>query len=453
MIDDPDSVKSIIEDLSNKNKPELAHKLLEYYYTRCTTLSDYDTIGYLALKLSYTNISLKAAESAYSIAKSPEEMYAARSNLQKAYYAGNYPEKSIFYTKLNLEINPDDFDAKTSLIASMKLNGQRTEAEKLTDDLIKSGLSDKEKRDIRSMHSHKLLRSGKTGKGIDHFLGTKYKRDKATTFQLMGMDRWDGNPIKGKNLYLYNGGGVGDEMINIRFMDHIKELGMNPILYSNLDRDDSLDVYARCGYEVTTRLDDIDKSAPHSELMTLPVDLNLTEDQLWRGPYITPKKQEHTKLNSKKFKVGIKCNGNPYFAQDVYRSIPIDDMIAAIPEGVEIYYFDIDQTHPDTINMKDRINNWDDTLDYLSQMDVVFSSCTSIVHAAGSMGIPTIVCTPILEYYVWSSSRTDNTTPWYGDNFWIMKQTKVRDWKEPLENASKVIKDLMNENRSDNKNT
>lgn len=452
MIDDPDSLKAIIEDLNNKHKPELAHKLLEHYYTRCETLGDYDTVGYLALKLSYTDISLKAAESAYAIAEKPHEIYAARSNLQKAYYAANYPEKSIFYTKLNLETYPDDFDAKTSLIAAMKQNGQREKAEKLTDDLIKEGLSDKQKRDIRSMHSHKILRSGKTGKGIDFFLGTKYKKDKATSFHLMGMQRWDGKPIKGKNLYLYNGGGFGDEFINIRFMDHVKELGMNPILYSNLDRDDSLEVFARCGYNVTTRLEDIDTSSPHTELMTLPVDLNLSEKDLWRGPYIKPLNQKKNKLKSKKFKIGIKCNGNPFFAQDVFRSIPIEQMLGVIPEEAEVYYFDLDKEHSKTINMKGRINNWDDTLDYISQMDVIFSSCTSLVHASGAMGVPTIVCTPILEYYVWTSSRTDNSTPWYGDNFWVMKQTKVRDWQEPLENARKVIKDLMNENRRDSKN-
>jgi hypothetical protein len=55
------------------------------------------------------------------------------------------------------------------------------------------------------------------------------------------------------------------------------------------------------------------------------------------------------------------------------------------------------------------------------------------------MGKETIVVTPIAEYYVWTSTRTDDTTPWYGDNFKVIKQTKVGSWKEPLEKVSAIL--------------
>ena len=445
MIENPESLKTIIEDLVNKHQAKLAREILDYYYTRCETLADYDVLGYLCLKNSYAELSVKAAEDAYALTTNSLEMYAARTNLYKAYNAANMPEKALFYTGLNLKITPEDFDTQVFHAANLKLNGQRGRGEKLIQQAIDKGITDKQKRDIRSTHSHKFLRKGDTGYGIDLFLGVK--KDKATTFHLMGMERWNGKPKKGKKLYIYEGGGIGDTFINVRFMEHVKDLGMEPVLYSNLGRESVMDVLYRNGFNVQTHGYGIDNSCPHTELMVLPCDMRLKEKDLWRGPYITPLKQEHTDLGpKKKFRIGIKCNGNPYFAQDMYRSIPFEKMMGAMPDDVEVYYIDTEQEFPGVINLKDRINNWEDTLDYVSQMDIVVSSCTSLPHIAGAMGIPTAVMVPIAEYYIWSSSRQNDTSPWYSDNFRVFKQKKVRNWDEPLEKANKYILKIMKEN-------
>jgi hypothetical protein len=168
--------------------------------------------------------------------------------------------------------------------------------------------------------------------------------------------------------------------------------------------------------------------------MTIPGYLNLTESDLWTEPYITALKNPKNQLNSNKFRVGIKCNGNPYFGQDEYRKIPLDLMLQYIPEECEIYYIDKDhkKNHPRVIDLADRIQSWEDTLDFIDQMDCIISSCTSLVHAAGAMGKTTMVAVPICEYYIWTSTRQDNSTPWYGDNFYVYKQQKLRDWNHPL---------------------
>jgi ADP-heptose:LPS heptosyltransferase len=104
-----------------------------------------------------------------------------------------------------------------------------------------------------------------------------------------------------------------------------------------------------------------------------------------------------------------------------------------------LYYFDKEKTHPGCINLNDKLDSWEDTLDYIDQMDIIVSSCTSLVHAAGALGKRTIVITPIAEYYTWTSTRTDESTPWYGDNFTVLKQKKPRDWSEPLARARELI--------------
>jgi hypothetical protein len=174
-------------------------------------------------------------------------------------------------------------------------------------------------------------------------------------------------------------------------------------------------------------------------MMSLPGYLGLTEKHLWSGPYITPLRQEKNRLDDAKFKIGIKVSGNPWFEQDVYRKIPINEMLASLPKDASVYYIDTDKEYEGTISLKNRIESWEDTLDFIDQMDIIVSSCTSLVHAAGAMGKETIVVTPIAEYYVWTSTRTDNSTPWYGDNFKVIKQTEVGSWKEPLDQVSAIL--------------
>ena len=161
---------------------------------------------------------------------------------------------------------------------------------------------------------------------------------------------------------------------------------------------------------------------------------------------MTPLRQEKNNienlfdLNNKNLRVGIKCEGNPLFEQDIYRRIPINELLSALPTNVTPFYIDKEKSYDGTISLKDHIETWEDTLDFIDQMDVIVSSCTSLVHAAGAMGKRTIVVVPIAEYYVWTSTRTNNTTPWYADNFTVLRQTKVRSWKEPLSQIRDLLK-------------
>jgi hypothetical protein len=177
-------------------------------------------------------------------------------------------------------------------------------------------------------------------------------------------------------------------------------------------------------------------------MMSLPAVLGLNEDMLWKGTYLSPLRNPKNELPKSRFKIGIKCSGNPFFAQDEYRKISLEQMLACLPKEADIYYIDTLGGHPGTIDLADRIDSWEDTLDFIDQMDCIVSSCTSLVHAAGAIGKTTFVAVPIAEYYIWTSSRTDASTPWYGSNFHVMKQKKLRDWAEPLASISTHVKTL-----------
>ena len=70
-------------------------------------------------------------------------------------------------------------------------------------------------------------------------------------------------------------------------------------------------------------------------------------------------------------------------------------------------------------------------------MDLVITSCTSIAHIAASQGKEVCVFTPIMEYYVWTSSTGKSW--WYGDNVHLFKQRNPRNWDEPLKELKEFL--------------
>lgn len=433
-----DSLKSVIKSLRSKEKYKQARELLDHFFDQATRTADYDILGECAIEAQYHDLRLQCAIRTYTNVSSSEQLFLARQNLYECYNALNYPDKALFYIELNLKLKPDDPDTLLHKAFNLALIGNQKDAETIIANV--STTNEKILETIDYSLCGKLLREGKTARGICGFI-TPFKAKNNLFEDHLKLKFWNGGPQPGRTIVINGEGGIGDEFINLRFLDNLKKLGMKPILYSSWykERPDTVTLFRRHGYNVVTNNLFFKKDYLWTHMMALPGYLGLNESQLWKGPYLHPLKQQKNQLKDKKFKIGIKCNGNPYFEQDIYRTIPIEEMLGIMPEDASIYYFNKEETHPATISLKDRINTWDDTLDFIEQMDIIVSSCTSLVHAAGAMGKRTIVVTPISQYYVWASTRTDNTTPWYGENFTLLEQSKVRSWKEPLEEARLLI--------------
>lgn len=435
----------VISSLTTDEKRKTAVTLLDEMFTLAKTLQQFESIGRCALEVKYAELYLKCAKICYSMCRDRQSLYNSRENLYKAYNLNNYPEKALFYIDLNLQIKPDDPETLAAKAFNLSLLGKRKEAESIIEDLIHRDAKLEKEGSLEYALCGKYLRLGETSKGIDLFINT-FKKKNPLFEDVLKLKFWDGGAYPGKTIVINGEGGIGDELINLRFLDNLKNLGMKPILYSSWHRfrPDTVNLFKRHGYETTTNHLFFPEDALWTHMMSIPGFLGLKEDQLWAGPYLKPLRQEKNKLNDKKFKIGIKVNGNPHFEQDVYRRIPFDEMMAIMPENASIYYIDTEKEYPGTISLKNKIQSWEDTLDFIDQMDIIVSSCTSLVHAAGAMGKRTIVCVPIAEYYIWTSTRMNETTPWYGDNLTVLKQTKLRSWKEPLERARELIMEEMN---------
>lgn len=436
-----EKLKYVIEALTSKEKYKEAYAVLDFFEEQVDSLEDYDTLGAIAMDAKYLDLRLKCALYTYTHCLTGEQLFAARENLYKCYNALNYPEMALQYVEANIKLKPNDTDSLLNKAFNLSLMNKKDEAEILIDYVLEN---DKEGiEDLDFTQSVKLLKQGDIKRGVLGFMGAK-KKPKNTLFEGV-LKFWDGGVYPGKTIVVNAEGGVGDEFINLRFLNNLKALGMHPIIYSSwhVHRPDTVNLYRRHGYEVTTNHFFFTKDMLWTHMMCLPSYLGLKESQLWTGPYLTPLRQEKNNLgDKKKLRIGIKCDGNPYFEQDIYRTIPTEKMIEYLPNDADIFYFDKEKIQFGTTSLKERLNSWEDTIDFIDQMDVIVSSCTSIVHAAGAMGKKTIVIVPIAKYYIWETTRTDNTTPWYGKNFTVLAQTKVRSWDEPLSLVKDYLKNV-----------
>lgn len=425
-------LKTVVMDLLQQEKRSLVFEILELYFAKAHSIEDFDTLGYLSLKAEHRQLYLKCAEAAYVKAENAAQLRIARTNLYKAYNVMNQPHKALFYIDINLKQTPDDFETICQKAFNLSLKGHKEQSEQI---LLELQRKHPERADeLTSALSGRLLRQGKTAEGILAFLGT-FKPQGGRFEDVLKMQRWTGRVQPGKTIYVDGEGGIGDEIVNIRFFKNIQDLGMTPILYSTWSeyRKDTVNLFRRHGFKVLTETYSIDRKQWWAPMMSLPAYLNLGEDQLWNGVYLYPQRQPQNQLHSSKFKIGIKCSGNPYFSQDEYRKIPIDQMLAHLPADAEIYYLDKTPVGKQgVIDLSDRIHSWEDTLDFIDQMDCIVSSCTSLVHAAGAMGKNTCVIVPIAEYYIWTTSSKSCRSPWYGENLHVFKQTQVASWLEPL---------------------
>jgi hypothetical protein len=436
----PHHVKTVILDLIASQERTLAWQLIDHYYKKATTLEHFDVLGFVSLKAEKRDTYLKCAENAYSISQSPSELYNARINLYKAYNTMNYPEKALFYIEQNLAINPDDFETQCQKAFNISLMGDKKTAEDMLEVLSKK-YPDK----LKAAFSGKHLREGRTSEGILSFVDS-FKSKSKLFDEVLNMKRWDGTIESGKTIYVDIEGGIGDQIINIRFFDTLKSYGMNPILVSQNSKyyTDINALLRRHGYTIITDTITIDRSQEWIPMLCLPGYMNLTESDLWKSTYIKPLNNPNNLLSGTRPKIGIKCSGNPFFAQDEYRKIPLEEILNCLPENVDVYYIDKEvKDHPKVINLASRINSWEDTLDFIDQMDCIVSSCTSLVHAAGAMGKTTFVAVPIAEYYIWTTTKQDGSSPWYGDNFYVARQKKVRDWSEPLTDIGNRVRKLL----------
>lgn len=442
------SVEQLTQYLSNHGEKKLAIQLLEALAKHAFHFEEYDDVSKCAFKLKAYPLAIKNGENALIVAYTNEKMWVARANLINVYNHANHPEKALRLIKANEAIMPEDADTRLEKAFSYYLMGRRDEAETiLRKELERDDLTEEVKNKIMfNLGTYELYRDN-LQKGLELFLLDGQKLNIWKKPKLSG-EFWTGQEVpKGTPILVYAEAGIGDEIINIRFLRHLEERGMKPVWYT--DRKDIANIFKESGFDVITDITKRPRGSIWTHSMTVPTYLKLDQKDLWYGPYIKSipssdeKWQKILDMAGKRLKIGLRWQGNPEYDEDLHRSIPLAELVAVIPNHVKLISLQRDtgleelKEFPYITDLSQQLTTFEDAVAAINCMDIIITSCTSITHAAAALGKRVFVIVPLSAYYVWSHSTKQS--PWYGDNVTVLRQVKPRSWYEPIQELRQLL--------------
>ena len=428
---------SIILSCKSKNNLEDAKTFLSIAARNCDNLEQLDRIAFLQSEIKDYNGCVESLKTCLSLAHDDQSKFAIRANAAKMYNHLNQPMMSLAYSKMNKE-HHFDYDTLMEMSFSYYLMGDYTESEKMMRSLAAdNNLPD----EVRGRVEYNLgsydIERGDFKKGVKGFVDVGHKIKIWHDRYAPNIPVWNGEDVSDKTVIIHAEGGIGDELINVRFVNNVKKLGANPIWISN--NNGLVDIFNRNEIQSTTSIEGIDISnAVQCMAMYLPILLDLDKDQLWSGPYLKPSDEyldKWRKILPDGKKIALRWSGAVAYDQNLHRSLTLKhymDLFGSTPDITFVSIQrdgDLDQLkdYPNVLDLSGKLNTLEDLLACVYLVDHTFSSCTSTVHVAGSMGSKVTVFPPIAAYYTWLG-RTDNKSDWYGDNVTVIRQRKLKDY-------------------------
>jgi tetratricopeptide (TPR) repeat protein len=256
---------------------------------------------------------------------------------------------------------------------------------------------------------------------------------------------WDGSDLAGRTILLHDDQGLGDFIQMIRFAPLVKQRGgvvlveCPPPLTRLLRSAKGIDGLISGG----DRLPDF---AVHAWLFTLPGILGTTldaipaqtpylaadpvESELWRRRWVRPGE----------FRVGIVWQGNPAYPKDRHRSVPLAMFapLARVP-GVRLFSLqkgpkaaEIGGADFPVTDLGSGFTDFAGTAAAVVNLDLVIGTCTSVIHCAGALGVPTWVAlgSAAVNDWRWLLKRDDS--PWY-PTVRLFRQRQPGGWHDLFE--------------------
>jgi len=266
---------------------------------------------------------------------------------------------------------------------------------------------------------------------------------------------WTGQDLTGRTLLLYVEQGYGDILQFCRYAPLLAARGAKVLL--------------ECVPDLTgiiKTLDGVAELVPAGKppppfdlacaLMSVPLWYGTTLETVPVGvPYLhaKPALVEEWRgffKNDENFKVGIAWAGRPSHANDHNRSTTPASFapLAQIP-GVSFYSLQKDVRNrprgsvPAGMNLIDlapRLTDFNVTAAIISNLDLVISVDTAIVHLAGAMGRPVWNLLARCPDWRWMLKRSD--TPWY-PTMRLFRQPRRRDWAAQMAEVADTLRNTV----------
>lgn len=265
---------------------------------------------------------------------------------------------------------------------------------------------------------------------------------------LLNKKRWQGESIIGKTLWVHAEQGLGDTVMCARYFPLLRKTGAKiiyecqsaaiPLLKNEFPWLElvSIESGAVANYSFDCWIG----------VMSLPhVFCHAAENIPGQSAYLSVS-QEATnywqhRVNElsprRRFRVGVAWSGNPIHRADRRRSIKFEKIFPYLQKVNGVSFFVLQTNVPDecervAINLSDELLTLDDTGALITQMDLVITVDTSIVHIAGALGKKTWLLLPYR--YEWRWGLEGETNHWYG-SVAVIRQPMHEDWQTVLEDV------------------
>lgn len=421
---------AIISFLVKNDELNTANQLLHTFEKYSSQIDQFDQLGRLYNEVKNFPKAIDCAGKTLALSQNPHQMYSSRSNLAKMYNHVNNPDKALQYINTNLIITPDDYESKMEKVFSLYLKGNLTESYQLTKELLNDSNTPDHVRNRCLFNSGSYqIDEGNFKEGIRNFIDVGHRIGIWNNRQLP--NPWTGEVIPNANIVIIAEGGIGDELINVRFMEDIKALGMNPIWVSNHKLSS---LFNRNGF---TSVDDtslIPQDSYFCYSFYLPILLDLDKNQLDRGVYLKPDQEyieKWKKILPEGKKVALRWAGNNLYEQSLHRHIDLKTYMDTFGDK-DVKFISVQRdsnmeelkTYPEVFDASQYLETYEDLLACLFLCDKTISSCTSVAHFAAASGCNLTALPPIACYYVWLGSGND----WYGHHVKVIRQRNHNDW-------------------------
>ena len=258
--------------------------------------------------------------------------------------------------------------------------------------------------------------------------------------------------LAGKTIFLHSEQGLGDTLQFCRYVPLLKAQGarvilaIEPPLVSLLSSLQGLDMLISQGNQIP----DFDYHCP---LLTLPLACRTwsLESIPAQVPYLSAPSAQmevwRNKLGKKsKPRVGLvwSSGARPGLPEYARRDIPFQLIAQLNRDDIDFYSLQKGQpaeslllehknqywSNDNFYIFSEDIKDFSDTAALIGQLDLVISVCTSVVHLAGALGVPTWVLLPSGADWRWLLERTDS--PWY-PTLRLFRQKQFGDWQSVIQ--------------------
>jgi hypothetical protein len=272
--------------------------------------------------------------------------------------------------------------------------------------------------------------------------------------------QWRGEPLENKSLVVWPEQGFGDEIQFVRYLPHLKTLGLKKltlvckrplaVLFQHQGFADEI-----ISLEKQEWVPDVPEEADFwCYLLSLPLHFQTTLANIPAEiPYLAapsdrvPKWAE--RLPPVNFRIGLAWNGNALHSNDEFRSLHGVKVLAPLWDVPHVSFVSLqlgrDKEQADAVAnsqpmqlLGNEIGDFADTAAILRQVNLLITVDTAVAHLAGAMGVP---CWILLPYYCsdWRWLEDCSDSPWYPNVVTLFRQKSDGDWGEVAERVALAL--------------